>query len=78
MEITVNTVKKYDYKLTISPVKDNQANNITDTARGMNFSVYGRYIKENGEAIYNTTFKCFKNKAAAIRFYMKKMDLVKA
>ena len=70
MEITVNTVKKYDYKLTITKV---DYNNKKETP----FQVQGRYIKENGEAIYNTTVRYFKNKAAAIHFYMKKMNSVK-
>lgn len=71
MEITVNTVKKYDYKLTITKV-DHKEKQETP------YQVHGRYIKENGEAIYNTTVRYFKNKAAAIRFYMDKMNSVKA
>ena len=70
MEITVNTVKKYDYKLTITKVDYPEQKETP-------FQVHGRYIKVTGEAIYNTTVKYFKNKSAAIHFYMNKMNSVK-
>tara|TARA_R110000772_G_C13004672_1_gene408641 strand:+ start:108 stop:323 length:216 start_codon:yes stop_codon:yes gene_type:complete len=70
MQIQFNTAKKYDYKLTITKV-DHKEQKETP------FQVHGRYVRENGEAIYNTTVRYFKNKAAAIRFYMEKMESVK-
>ena len=70
MEITVKTAKKYDYKLTVTKV-DYQERKETP------FQVHGRYIRANGEAIYNETVRYFKNNAAALHFYMKKMNAVK-
>ncbi len=70
MEISVKTAKKYDYKLTITKVDYPERKETP-------FQVHGRYIKSNGEAIYNTTVRYFKNKAAALHFYMKKMNSVK-
>jgi len=65
MEITVKTAKKYDYKLTVEKVDHIQ---VKDTP----FMVHGRYIKANGEQIYNGTVRRFKNRAAAIHFFINK------
>tara|TARA_R110000851_G_scaffold298201_1_gene453677 strand:+ start:117 stop:332 length:216 start_codon:yes stop_codon:yes gene_type:complete len=70
MEVTLNTAKKYDYKLTITKVGYPERKETP-------FQVHGRYIRANGEAIYNETVRYFKNYAASIRFYMKKMDSVR-
>jgi len=70
MEITVNTAKKYDYRLTITRVDYAEQKETP-------FQVHGRYIRDNGEAIYNTTVRYFKNKAAAILFYKSKMKSVR-
>jgi hypothetical protein len=75
MEITVKTVKKYDYKLTINKV---DYNNSQDDFGKSPFQVHGRHIRENGEQVYNGTVKYFSTKAKAITFYRKKMLEVSA
>ncbi len=77
MEITVKTNKKYDYRLTITSI-DGSAENLLSAAKGMNFQFHGRYVRKDGSQVYNGTLKFFKNKAAAIRFYLSKMNEVKA
>jgi hypothetical protein len=75
MEITVKTVKKYDYKLAVTKVA---YNNSQDAFGKTPFQFYGRYIRYNGESVYNGTVKYFSTKAKAITFYRKKMLEVKA
>ena len=70
MQTQFNTAKKHDYKLTITKVAHKERKETP-------FQVHGRYVKDNGEAIYNTTVRYFKNKSAAIHFYIKKMNSVK-
>ena len=70
METTFSTAKKHNYRLTIKKVDYAERKETP-------FQVNGRYIKENGDAIYNTTVRYFKNKSAAIHFYSKKMKSLK-
>ena len=78
MEIQVKTAKKYDYKLTIKSIAEDSSYQSMSEAKGKNYQLYGRYVRADGSSVYSGTVRYYKNKAAAIHFYLKKMNEVKA